>query len=341
VPEPDGCNDILGVLGPSEGLGAATVVGDVTFDGSLEIDDRAEDAAFEPPLGESGEKALNRIQPRSRVGVAAAGRLGSLPAEGLTGSKPGGFANGPPGPPSISAFRIQAVTPGRRCSSKVQGSYARRTTRLPRDWSRAAGLTAAIYLARFRRRFEVVDGGAGRAALIPISHNHAGFPDGIHAVTLLKRMTVQARKYGTSIRPGTVLDLRRQPDGSFVAKVGEDLIPTRTVLLATGVVDREPELPEVPGAIQRGLIRHCGICDGYEIMGHRIGVVGQGSSGLHEALFLRIYTSDITLLSLGTPLALSRDERRKAEEAGIVLVEKPVASVGIDGDRVSSLSLQS
>ena len=204
-----------------------------------------------------------------------------------------------------------------------------------------AGLTAAIYLARFRRRFEVVDGGASRAALIPISHNHAGFPDGIHGVTLLKRMTVQARRYGTSIRPGTVLDLRRQPDGSFVAKLGEDLIPTRTVLLATGVVDREPELPEVPGAIQRELIRHCGICDGYEIMGHRIGVVGQGSSGLHEALFLRIYTSDITLLSLGAPLTLSRDERRSAEEANIVLVEELVASVSIDGDRVSSLILQS
>ncbi|NYM87405.1 NAD(P)-binding protein, partial [Salmonella enterica subsp. enterica serovar Typhimurium] len=43
-----------------------------------------------------------------------------------------------------------------------------------------AGLTAAIYLARFRRRFQVVDAGASRAALIPTSHNHAGFPEGIH-----------------------------------------------------------------------------------------------------------------------------------------------------------------
>ena len=59
-----------------------------------------------------------------------------------------------------------------------------------------AGLTAAIYLARFRRRFQVVDAGASRAALIPTSHNHAGFPEGIHGKALLSRMTEQARKYG-------------------------------------------------------------------------------------------------------------------------------------------------
>ena len=42
-----------------------------------------------------------------------------------------------------------------------------------------AGVTAAIYLARFHRRFLVVDANASRASWIPISHNLAGFPDGI------------------------------------------------------------------------------------------------------------------------------------------------------------------
>src|SRR5215204_5178815 len=35
-----------------------------------------------------------------------------------------------------------------------------------------AGLTAAIYLARFRRRVVLIDSGASRAALIPESHNN-------------------------------------------------------------------------------------------------------------------------------------------------------------------------
>jgi thioredoxin reductase (NADPH) len=208
----------------------------------------------------------------------------------------------------------------------------------------AAGLTAAIYLARFRRRFQVIDGGASRAALIPMSHNHAGYPGGIHRATLIERMTARARMYGASIRPGTVSGLQRRPDGTFLAKVCEDAIAARTVLLATGVVDRGPELPDVTGVIQRGRNRHCDICDGYEVIGHRVGIVGQGSSGLHQALFLRTYTSDITLLSFlsfGTPKSLSREERRTAESAALVLVEGPVTSVTLGGDRIISLTLRS
>ena len=203
-----------------------------------------------------------------------------------------------------------------------------------------AGLTAAIYLARFRRRFQVIDAGASRAALIPTSHNHAGFPEGIHGTTLLDRMRTQARKYGAPIRSGTIDALERGNDGAFVARMGEDRIAALTVLLATGVVDKEPELPGLPDAIQRGLIRHCGICDGYEVIGHRVGVIGHGEGGLREALFLRTYASDITLLSLGEPLGLSEEEHRSARAAGIVLIEEPIVEVAIEGDRIGSMTTQ-
>lgn len=203
-----------------------------------------------------------------------------------------------------------------------------------------AGLTAAIYLARFRRRFSVIDGGASRAALIPTSHNHAGFPDGIAGPALLERMGIQARKYGAQIVPGTVTNLQRDADQVFVISLEGRLIRARTVLMATGVVDIEPDLPNLPQAIRQGLIRHCMICDGYEVIGHRVGVIGRGNGALREALFLRTYTEDITLLSLGQPLGLSTDERRQAVSAGIVLVEEPVASVEIEHGRIASLTLQ-
>lgn len=203
-----------------------------------------------------------------------------------------------------------------------------------------AGLTAAIYLARFRRRFQVVDAGHSRAALIPTSHNHAGFPEGIHGRTLLGRMAEQARKYGAHIVAGSVTSLVRRPDRVFLATVDGEQIAARTILLATGVVDREPALPDVPDAIQRGLVRHCGICDGYEVLGKRVAVIGHVSSGLHEALFLRTYTSDVTLLSLGCPLTLSEAERRQAAEAGIGVVEEPVERVVIDGDQIRALTMR-
>src|SRR4051812_41167398 len=54
-----------------------------------------------------------------------------------------------------------------------------------------AGLMAAIYLARFRRRVCVADAGASRAALIPRSHNVPGFVHGLSGTDLLARMSAQ------------------------------------------------------------------------------------------------------------------------------------------------------
>lgn len=62
-----------------------------------------------------------------------------------------------------------------------------------------ASLTAAIYLARFLRRVAVLDGGASRDSLIPISHNYPGFPDGISGDELLDRLRRQAARYGARI----------------------------------------------------------------------------------------------------------------------------------------------
>jgi len=59
-----------------------------------------------------------------------------------------------------------------------------------------AGLTAAIYLARFHLSIRLFDSGNSRAALIPCTHNHAGYPDGISGIELLRRMNEQAERYG-------------------------------------------------------------------------------------------------------------------------------------------------
>ncbi len=65
-----------------------------------------------------------------------------------------------------------------------------------------AGLTAALYLARFRRRVLVIDAGNSRAASIPRSHNHPGFADGIPGEVLLSTLRTQAEEYGAEIVVG-------------------------------------------------------------------------------------------------------------------------------------------
>jgi thioredoxin reductase (NADPH) len=201
-----------------------------------------------------------------------------------------------------------------------------------------AGLTAAIYLARFRRRFRLVENGASRAALVPVSHNHAGFPEGIRGTALLERMRAQALRYDADIRQGTVGAVSRDGDGFSVA-IDDTVLRARTILLATGVVDIEPELPDISAALRHGLIRYCPVCDGYEVTGHKVGVIGHGSSGLGEAIFLRTYTDDITLMSFGEPLNLTDEEMRRAAEAAIKLVDAPVASLAMEADAIRSITM--
>ncbi len=90
-----------------------------------------------------------------------------------------------------------------------------------------AGLTAAIYLARYRRNVVIVDAGNSRALLIPESHNYPGFK-GIAGRDLILRLKEQALKFGARFAPGTVSELARTQSG-FSARVEAQVIPTKYV----------------------------------------------------------------------------------------------------------------
>jgi thioredoxin reductase (NADPH) len=204
-----------------------------------------------------------------------------------------------------------------------------------------AGLTAAIYLARFRRDFRVVDSGASRASWITVSHNHPGFPEGISGAELLTRMRAQAGRYGARIVPGEVNSLERLHDGSFSASIGVDRLRGRTVLLATGVEDIEPELPNLEGAVRRGFVRHCPICDAYEAINRKVAIIGYGKCCVREALLLRVYTSDLTLLTLGKQVDIPADEQKMLREAGICVLDEPVSEVSVEGNKIAAWRMKS
>jgi thioredoxin reductase (NADPH) len=103
------------------------------------------------------------------------------------------------------------------------------------------------------------------------------------------------------------------------------------------VIDTEPELPNLYQAVQRGLIRHCPICDGYEVRGQNIGVIGHGRDALREALFLRTFSRRVTLLSLGQPLGLNAHERADLKRASIDTIEQTVTEVRVEADRITKI----
>ena len=193
-----------------------------------------------------------------------------------------------------------------------------------------AGLTAAIYLARFHLDILVVDGGKSRAAWIPCSHNHAGFPDGISGKELLERMRAQAQKYGAKIVTEQVTKVERdEASGIFTATWGSGCERARTILLATGVTNRRPPMDEKlhDDALARGLIRYCPICDGYEVTDQKVGVIGSDSHGVAEAVFIRGFTADVTLIAPDTALKLKPEDQAKLKAAGIGCIDGPANAV--------------
>jgi thioredoxin reductase (NADPH) len=196
-----------------------------------------------------------------------------------------------------------------------------------------AGLTAAIYLARFHLSLKVVDAGRSRASLIPCTHNHAGFPDGISGRELIERMTRQAQKYGASIVTGRVTRIDKVEDG-FRAEWGQGSVTAKTVLLATGVTNRRPLMDEDlhDEALARGLIRYCPICDGYEVTDKAVGVIGSDAHGIAEAMFLRGYTADVTLIAPHEALRVGAQDQARLEAAGIKTVDGPCEAVAAHAD---------
>lgn len=199
-----------------------------------------------------------------------------------------------------------------------------------------AGLTAAIYLARYHLSIRMFDCGTSRASWIPTSHNHAGFPDGINGQDLLDRMYEQAAKYGARRDSRRVSDLEKDGD-LFIVRSDEEEYRAKTVLLATGVVNNRPEGIEDQlhdEAMSRGLIRYCPICDGYEVTDKRVAVIGTSDHGTAEAQFLRGFTADLTLISPHGNHDLSEECSKALDEAGIKRVAGPCGGFAIKGERI-------
>ncbi len=199
-----------------------------------------------------------------------------------------------------------------------------------------AGLTAAIYLARFHLSIRLFDCGSSRAALIPRTHNHAGYPEGIRGTDLLARMLAQAENYG-AVREGVRVDAIEVDDDGFTVRLGDRRARSRSVLLATGVVNNRPDMPDAihDEALEAGLLRYCPICDGYEVTDKRVGIIGTGDHGMREALFLRGYTKDVTLIAPEGSHDLDPGCEAALDEAGIIRVGGPCGNYAIAGDKLA------
>lgn len=191
-----------------------------------------------------------------------------------------------------------------------------------------AGLTAALYLGRYRRDPLVIHDNSARAARIPLTHNVPGFPEGISGMQLLELMTRHALAYGARFHEGRVTSLTRSGRGFRATLEDGQSFEAKTIILATGILLNQVDLPhEVhEQAIEDDVLRYCAVCDAYEHIDRSIGVVGCGESGAGQALFLSRYSDRVTLYPDDTD-ALDASDRTKLAAHGVAISAEPMSRV--------------
>lgn len=195
------------------------------------------------------------------------------------------------------------------------------------------GLTAATYLARFRRSVVVVDANESRLQIIPLSHNIPGFPEGVSGPELLKRMRAQATAFGAELIEGHVTACESE-GASFLVRSSAGQFRAKTVLLASGVDVTPPDMADLDTAIARGVVRYCPVCDGYEAQSARIAVLGGRPGAIDEAHFLLTYSRDITYVPMPGCGALTDEEADRARSAGIVIEYRPCTGLTLRVDQI-------
>lgn len=193
-----------------------------------------------------------------------------------------------------------------------------------------AGLSAALILGRCRRRVLVCDTGQPRNARATAMH---GFltRDGVAPLEFLRMARAELAEYGVEILMREARDVRVIPGGFSVNLSDGREISCRRLLLATGVVDRLPDVEGADAMYGRSLF-HCPYCDGWESRDMPLAVLGHDHASVGLALGLRTWSPDVVLCSNGARIAASGRARlarngipvrtgkiaRFAEEAGIV-----------------------
>jgi thioredoxin reductase (NADPH) len=188
-----------------------------------------------------------------------------------------------------------------------------------------AGLTAAIYLARSLRSVAVVDcDRPARSDWVQVNHNYLGFPDGISIVDLGKRGRAQAEQYGARFYETEATSISRL-DGEFEVTAGQHKLCGRAVILATGVTDNWVEFPGYEEFIGRSM-HWCIVCDGYEMQGQRVLVVGDDEHAAQVAMQMVRFTNDVSLLVRMEAPEMDQRLRQALSARGIRVMSGEIAT---------------
>jgi thioredoxin reductase (NADPH) len=194
-----------------------------------------------------------------------------------------------------------------------------------------AGLSAALYLARYDRRVALFDAGQGRSTWHQVNHNYLGFPGGIPARRLRELGRAQLAEYPQVTILAHKIETLRRAGERFVAGAQAGEWDGRAVILCTGVVDHYPHFDGWEEYVGRSMF-WCITCDGYSCKGACVVVAGNTDATAAEALQLQRFTDKLTVLTDSQECAIGAEFQARLKRAGIPLVHDKIASIeGQDG----------
>ena len=202
-----------------------------------------------------------------------------------------------------------------------------------------AGLSAAVYLGRSKRRTLLIESGHSMAIWEPDVENYLGFPEGISGEDLLQRGRHQAEHYGTKFASDEISAVEHDAQG-FTLHGRYGPYHSRRLLLATGLTHMPPEIPEVRACLGRSLF-FCKDCDAYRVQGGRIGIVGRNNEAVNYALAMLFYSPTIVILTNGQQIRWDKVHAQWIEEYQIPVYEEPVVDVEHTNGQISSVCLKS
>jgi thioredoxin reductase (NADPH) len=194
-----------------------------------------------------------------------------------------------------------------------------------------AGLSAAVYLGRFRRSVLVLDSGAGRSSFWQINENYLGFPNGVTTRELRDLGRAQAERFGTQFKDGTVERIEQRDDRTFVLHTTAGDFEGRTILFATGVRDVWPDIAGIEAWIGRQVF-WCITCDGHRTVGKTVVCIGNDDAAATTALQFLTFTPDVTLVADADKARFSDKKRQQLASHDIRLVFSRPESLELSPD---------
>ncbi|MFK3677586.1 NAD(P)/FAD-dependent oxidoreductase [Microbacterium sp. NPDC090218] len=204
-----------------------------------------------------------------------------------------------------------------------------------------AGLSAALNLGRALARVLVVDADRPRNAATLRSH---GFltRDGIPPQELRRLAREELAAYpNVEVRSRTrVVALRRSGSG-FAADIArreaEAIVTARAVMLATGLRETLPDVPNLRGYYGMSLFS-CAACDAWELQGRRLALIGETSDLADRARLIAHWSASLTVFTNGADVVTPAEEAELAT-IGVSVRRHPIVELVGDRGRIESISL--